>query len=83
MSHPQQPQTFALDQPYIPLCNLLKVCGIAETGGAAKLMVAEGLVQVDGQQELRKACKIRAGQRISGVGFSGREFVIEVVAGEA
>ncbi|URI10902.1 RNA-binding S4 domain-containing protein [Aquincola tertiaricarbonis] len=47
---------------YITLDNLLKVAGIAHSGGAAKLMVADGLVQVDGAVELRKTAKIRAGQ---------------------
>lgn len=49
---------------YITLDNLLKVAGIAHSGGAAKLMVADGLVQVDGAVELRKTAKIRAGQRV-------------------
>lgn len=49
---------------FITLDNLLKVAGVAHSGGAAKLMVADGLVQVDGAVELRKTAKIRAGQRV-------------------
>lgn len=56
-------ETFELTGEYITLCNLLKVCGVTDTGGSAKLMVADGDVEVDGVMELRKACKIRAGQR--------------------
>jgi ribosome-associated protein len=67
--------TFELTDEYIALCSLLKVCGITDTGGAAKYLVAEGNVAVDGRTELRKACKIRAGQRVS-----GRGFIIDVVA---
>ena len=63
-------QTFELDGEYITLCNLLKVCGITDTGGIAKLMIADGWIKVDGQVELRKACKIRAGQIISGDDFA-------------
>jgi ribosome-associated protein len=51
-----------LDSEYIELFKLLKVLGLADSGGAAKAVVADGLVQVDGQVELRKACKLRVGQ---------------------
>ena len=47
---------------YIELNNLLKVTGLCESGGIAKLLVADGLVMVDGEVELRKRCKIRTGQ---------------------
>lgn len=63
-------QIFELDGEYITLCNLLKVCGITDTGGIAKLMIADGWIKVDGQVEFRKACKIRAGQVISGDDFA-------------
>ncbi len=50
---------------YITLDALLKATGLAPSGGVAKMMIADGLVQVDGQDELRKTCKIRAGQVVS------------------
>ena len=53
---------FPLRGEYIPLDALLKATGLAPSGGAAKMQVAEGRVQVDGRDELRKTCKIRAGQ---------------------
>lgn len=53
---------FELDREFIALNDLLKVTGVADSGGAGKLMVASGDVKVDGQQELRKTCKIRVGQ---------------------
>jgi ribosome-associated protein len=65
-------QTFELKGEYIALCDLLKICGIADSGGAAKHLVADGVVMVDGVQELRKTCKIRVGQLVSGSGFSIR-----------
>ena len=73
MSH----ETFELTGEYITLCNLLKVCGVTDTGGIAKLIISEGEIEVDGHVELRKACKIRAGQQVTGNGFT-----INVVAGE-
>ena len=53
---------FELRGEYITLDALLKATGLAPSGGVAKLMVADGLVQVDGRDELRKTCKIRSGQ---------------------
>lgn len=54
--------SFELTADYIELHKLLKYLGLAENGGAAKARVAAGEVSVDGAVELRKACKIRAGQ---------------------
>ena len=56
---------FELRGEYVTLDALLKATGVAPSGGAAKLMVAEGRVEVDGREELRKTCKIRAGQVVS------------------
>ena len=53
---------------HITLDALLKATGLAPSGGAAKMMVAEGRVQVDGREELRKTCKIRAGQVVAVAG---------------
>ncbi len=49
---------------YIALNDLLKICGIVDSGGAGKAMVASGVVNVDGMQELRKTNKIRPGQQV-------------------
>ena len=59
---------FALRGEFITLDALLKATGIAESGGAAKAMVAAGKVQVDGQLELRKSAKLRAGQVVAVAG---------------
>jgi len=45
---------FTLTGDYVELHNLLKITGLADSGGSAKLMVASGAVTVDGQVELRK-----------------------------
>ncbi|MEV1240826.1 RNA-binding S4 domain-containing protein [Nonomuraea sp. NPDC050022] len=63
---------FELRSDFIPLCDLLKYCGVTETGGMAKHLIAEGMVSVDGEVELRKTCKIRTGQMVTGEGFSIR-----------
>ena len=49
---------------FIELNNLLKVTGLCESGGRAKILIADGMVKVDGEVELRKRCKLRNGQQI-------------------
>lgn len=56
---------FELRGDHVALSALLKFTSVSESGGAAKALVASGEVQVDGQQELRKTCKIRAGQEVT------------------
>ena len=56
---------FPLRGELVALDALLKATGLAPSGGIAKRMIADGLVQVDGREELRKSCKIRAGQVVS------------------
>ena len=53
--------TFEVRGEHVTLDHLLKLTGLAPSGGAAKALVAQGLVQVDGQTELRKTHKLRAG----------------------
>ncbi|MBU0917532.1 RNA-binding S4 domain-containing protein [Aquabacterium parvum] len=69
--------TFPLRSEFITLDSLIKACGLANSGGQAKAMVADGLVQVDGQQELRKTAKIRAGQVVSMPGARIRVEAVE------
>ncbi|MGC7402508.1 RNA-binding S4 domain-containing protein [Pandoraea pneumonica] len=57
--------TFELTGEFIALNDLLKVAGVADSGGAGKALVASGLVSVDGKLESRKTAKIRAGQTVS------------------
>ncbi|MEO6710185.1 MAG: RNA-binding S4 domain-containing protein [Planctomycetota bacterium] len=59
-----QMRQFQLRDEFIELSSLLKFEGVCSSGGEAKMLVAAGKVQVDGAVELRKACKIRAGQRV-------------------
>lgn len=53
---------FELDRDYVELNQLLKLTGLCDSGGQGKQIVASGAVYVNGQQELRKTCKIHAGQ---------------------
>ncbi len=56
---------FELAGEFIELHKLLKVVGLCESGGAAKSMIADGGVRVNGAVELRKGCKIRIGQVVA------------------
>lgn len=71
--------TFELRGEFIPLDALLKATSLAPSGGHAKHLIAEGHVQVDGATELRKTCKIRAGQRVR-LTWEGLDQTILVVA---
>ena len=55
---------FRLNGEHVRLCDLLKLTGIADSGGQGKRLVAAGEVNVDGQPENRKSAKIRAGQTV-------------------
>lgn len=60
-----QQLTFNIDGEYVELNQLLKLTGVCDSGGAGKAIVASGDVSVDGKVELRKTCKIRAGQIVT------------------
>ncbi|MFG6415208.1 RNA-binding S4 domain-containing protein [Roseateles sp. DC23W] len=53
---------------YIELDKLLKATGLADSGGRARTLIAAGEVRVDGQVELRKTAKMRAGQVVDFAG---------------
>ena len=57
-----QQTEYRITTEYIELNQLLKVCGLAGSGGEGGALVTQGNVHVDGQAELRKRCKIRPGQ---------------------
>jgi len=55
---------FKLQTEYIELIKLLKVSGIAESGGMAKEMVVNGEVLWNGKVDKRKRLKVRKGDQI-------------------
>lgn len=64
----QHAQVYLEDQEYIALCDLLKLAGLADTGGQAKAIIAAGEVLRNGTMEARKTAKIRAGEWIEYAG---------------
>jgi len=65
---------FKIEGEWIELCSLLKVTGLAESGGKAKQLISEGFVTVNGALEKRKTCKIKAG---SVVVFKGESITLK------
>lgn len=59
-----EPVEFTLRGEHVALCDLLKLAGIADSGGEGKRLVADGEVLVDGRPENRKTAKIRANQTV-------------------
>ena len=65
MSADTEPVEFALRGDHITLDALLKASGLAQSGGAAKVLIGEGGVRVNGDVELRRGRKLRAGDEVA------------------
>ncbi len=59
---------------YIKLGQALKLAGLVGSGTDAKYVIAEGMVQVNGETELRRGRKLIAGDEVL---FQGERFRIE------
>ncbi|MBL4707807.1 MAG: RNA-binding S4 domain-containing protein [Flavobacteriales bacterium] len=59
---------FELSTEYIELIKLLKIVGIADTGGMAKNIVEDEQVQYNGTIDTRKRLKLRKGDKIEVLG---------------
>ena len=63
-------QTYELNgQEYIELIKMLKIMRVSESGGQAKMMVDDGIVFLNGQQESRKRAKLRSGDFVEVLDF--------------
>ncbi|MCC8465762.1 ribosome-associated protein YbcJ [Photorhabdus bodei] len=60
--------------PHVALCDLLKFQWWSESGASAKAVIAEGLVEVNGQIETRKRYKAITGQVVT---FDGKSVHIK------
>jgi len=57
-------QDVIINREPVELYKVLKFEGLVGTGGEAKMVVADGLVLVNGEPEMRKRCKLKAGDVI-------------------
>ncbi|MCB1703576.1 MAG: RNA-binding S4 domain-containing protein [Halioglobus sp.] len=58
-------RTVEITKEPVELFKILKFEGLVATGGEAKLVISQGLVSVNGEQETRKRRKIVHGDIIS------------------
>ena len=63
-----------LEADFVELYKILKFEGLADSGGMAKQVIADGEVSVNGEVETKKRKKISAGDKIE---YSGQS--IEVI----
>lgn len=49
---------------YIELIQLLKALNLASSGAEAKILVEEGLINLNGETEYRKRAKVRTGDTV-------------------
>lgn len=70
-----EPRLVTVREMPIELCQFIKFAGLAESGGAAKQLVAEGGVLVNGEKELRKRRKLAAGDKVT---IEGRTIVVHL-----
>jgi len=50
---------------HIKLDQFLKWQGIAQTGGEAKIIIKQGIVEVNGEAEIRRGRKLVTGDRVT------------------
>jgi ribosome-associated protein len=58
------------DIPYIQLDQFLKLMNLVSSGGEAKHIIRQGDVAVNGEIEVRRGRKLRAGDRVDFLGES-------------
>ena len=63
-----------IDTEFIKLDSFLKAVDAVCSGGEAKILISEGLVQVNGEIELRRGRKLRPGDRVE---MNGTDFLVE------
>ncbi len=59
-----------IDDDVIRLGQFLKLANLIDSGSEAKLVIAEGLVRVNDEVELRRGRQLRAGDVVSLAGHS-------------
>ena len=69
---PDEHESLRLDQ-------FLKLCGIAETGGQAKLLIQGGEVVVNGEVETRRRRKLASGDVVQ---FDGNNYRVDASASD-
>ncbi|WP_394228341.1 RNA-binding S4 domain-containing protein [Pseudoalteromonas spongiae] len=69
-----------LEEQPIELCNLLKLLDLVESGGQAKMLIADGYVALNGEICLQKRKKVYAGDTVE---FDSQLFQVSEFSGES
>lgn len=64
----------AIKEEYIKLDSLLKFSGLAQTGGHAKIVIANGEVKVNGEVCTARGRKIRSNDKVE---FDNKGIIVE------
>ena len=67
-------EKIAIETEFIKLDSLLKYAALVGTGGEAKTVIADGLVEVNGEICTMRGKKLRPGDRVR---FGGAELLVE------
>ncbi len=59
----------SIETDYIKLDQFLKLAGVAQTGGQAKIMISEGIITVNNEVVLQRGKKIRKNDIIEIKGY--------------
>jgi len=65
---PAEPETVVIRSETIRLGQLLKLAGVVGSGAEGKMLLADGHVTVNGEVELRRGRKLRAGDHVAAAG---------------
>jgi ribosome-associated protein len=68
MSDAREPRAVTIRDESIRLGQLLKLAGVAATGGEARELIQDGAVRVNGEVELRRGRQLRAGDVVEALG---------------
>ncbi|MBO5396908.1 MAG: RNA-binding S4 domain-containing protein [Clostridia bacterium] len=60
----QSEETLSITTPFIKLDSAMKLSGLAETGGTAKMFIEEGSVKVNGEVCTQRGKKLYPGDKI-------------------
>lgn len=69
----------AIFNDFIKLDQFLKLMGVVQSGGEAKLVIRKGEVEVNGKVETQRGRKLVMGDRVT---YNGQEFLVERLLGE-
>ncbi len=67
-------KTIKIETEFIRLDSLLKLTGMVDTGGQAKILIQNGEVAVNGEICTMRGKKLRPGDRVA---YGGKEFQVE------